>query len=72
MGLPKKPEEALLFQAIAIRPDVEQHWLEQNIFPYFGKPYKKSAPFLFSYSKYYEPEMGAHLKKFFVVYEGLY
>ncbi len=72
MGLRKKPESALLFMAIAYRADQPRQWIDEQILQPFGTVWDKSEPFLFSYSDYYAPEMGAPLEKQFVIFQGLY
>ncbi len=72
MAQPGKPEQALLFLAVAYQKELGADWIAQNVLAPFGTVYRRSSPFLFSYSDYYEPEMGHPLVKEFVVYDGFF
>ncbi len=58
--------------ALAYQPSVTPAWLDAHILSDFGEIAEKSPTFLFSYSSYYEAEMGSPLQKFFVYFKGLY
>ncbi|MDQ7065648.1 MAG: DUF4416 family protein [candidate division KSB1 bacterium] len=70
--MPGKLETAVLFVAVAYRTELSRPWIREHILSQFGEIWDQSPPFLFSYSDYYEREMGAPLEKQFVIYRGLY
>ena len=69
MSTPKTPERCALLIAPMVQPDVDREQIEALLEERYGKIGIASKSFAFTFSDYYEPEMGADLMKWFLVFE---
>lgn len=72
MGRPGKPDEAVLFLALAFPAETDREAVHKLAVEPFGRVRLQSPCFPFKFSDYYATEMGADLVKMFVVFENLY
>jgi hypothetical protein len=71
MAEPHFPEPVLLVVAVISRHQAVHDWAQEQLQPHFGPIGLTSPPFDFSQTNYYQPTMGADLKKRFLVFERL-
>ena len=70
MGLPGKPEAAILINAITYRHDVRPEDVQEKAISPFGEVQEQLPAQVFEHSAYYADEMGTPLNKTYVAYKG--
>jgi hypothetical protein len=68
MGIARSPVKVKLFAAILFRPEIRQEDLLEKLLEKFGAIECSYGPVPFSFSDYYEDEMGKNLKKWYVTF----
>ena len=71
MGNPRNSTASLLVAACFSRHPQALAWAEQQLQPVYGPILLRSADYAFHHTRYYEPEMGADLRKRLIVFEPL-
>ena len=72
MAKPQSPPPSLFFAAVFSRHDAALEWAEGRLAALWGRIQLRSPRFDHSETRYYEAEMGAGLKKQFLVFDGLF
>ena len=72
MGTPREAPPSKLFMAIMHRPGFDPAPVLGRLAERYGPVESRCPPFLFDGSRYYEPEMGSGLIKFFVSFKDLF
>ena len=72
MGVPREAPPAKLFAAVMHRPHFDPEPVLKRLADRYGPIDIRSASVPFDGSRYYEPEMGSELVKFFVSFDGLF
>lgn len=72
MGTRREAPPAKLFMAVMHRPGFDPEALLATLAGRHGRVDARSPPFPFDRSRYYEPEMGPELVKFFVSFAGAF
>ncbi|MCL2183444.1 MAG: DUF4416 family protein [Chitinispirillia bacterium] len=70
MGEIKKPQDVKLFAAVMYRPGFELGAAIDALTAEYGEVEASYGPIEFSWSDYYEGEMGARLLKYYVIFKG--
>lgn len=71
MGKPETPVPVKLFVGVLYAEDEPLHLAIEALSAAFGEPDYRSAPFAFDGTDYYEPEMGADLRRAFWSFKPL-
>jgi Domain of unknown function (DUF4416) len=72
LAKPQPPPPSLLLAAVFSRHDAALEWTEERLTGAWGRVQLRSPRFDHSETRYYEAEMGARLRKQFLVFEGLF
>jgi hypothetical protein len=70
MGEIKKPQDVKLFAAIMFREDFDLRTAVDTLTSSYGGIESSFGPIDFSWSNYYEDEMGRSLLKYYAIFEG--
>lgn len=70
MAIPNSPPPTFQLVAVFSRHDAALEWAETKLMERWGRIQLRSARFDHGETRYYEAEMGAGLKKQFLVFEG--
>src|ERR1700722_714923 len=71
MSNPRNSTASLLVAACFSRHDEALAWAEEQLQPVYGLIVLRSADYAFHHTRYYEPDMGADLRKRLIVFEPL-
>jgi hypothetical protein len=71
MGTPKEPKPVQFFASVIFSGTQEPFRAEQELIGLIGTIEEKTPPASFSYTKYYEAEMGDNLLRLFLLFEPL-
>ena len=69
MSIPNKPESAVLLCGIMRQPGVSRETIISRLEKEFGPVASQSEEFPFSFTTYYEPEMGENILRSFITFE---
>jgi hypothetical protein len=72
VGTPREASPAKLFVAVMHRPHFDPEPVLGHLADRYGTMDARCPPFVFDSSRYYEPEMGSGLVKFFVSFGGFF
>src|SRR6202035_3846967 len=71
MGAPRNSTCSLLVVALFSRHAEAQTWAEEELQSTYGPILQRSADYDFHHTRYYEPEMGAGLRKRLIVFDAM-
>lgn len=71
MRKPSLPEKALLFVGVLFSKEEYLSFVREKIAEHLGRILFETAPVPWDFSRYYEEELGRHLKKTFIFLEDL-
>ncbi len=71
MGTPKEPEKAILFTGLLFSGEADLLRAEEAIKKKFGSVADESEIFDWSYSDYYEDELGSDIKRKFILFDKI-